>query len=93
VFEGRGKDTEEVRNKYLILIGLISLFAGCASEIDKCVDDNMNAWQDRQNRISRGEKVPSRFIRGEFEELDKRTPTEMRAVMRNMCLQISSGKD
>jgi hypothetical protein len=62
---------------------------GCASEVDKCVEDNLRSWEDKERRIRAGERIPSPFFTGKFEEPDNRSVLEMRALLRNHCLSIS----
>ena len=67
------------------LLAVMLVVTGCASEVDKCVEDNMQSWSERQDRIRSGEKIP---VWNGYAVLDKETPTEMRAMWRTACLEL-----
>jgi len=74
--------------KKILLTTIALIVTGCASEVDKCVDANMQSWSERQARIKGGEKIPLPFGDG-FYTIDTRTPTEMSALYRMQCLKLS----
>ena len=39
------------RNGYIIFLFATTVLAGCSSEVDKCVNAEVSAWQARKSRI------------------------------------------
>jgi hypothetical protein len=90
-------------------LGLLVLFlVGCQSEIDKCVDSEMKAWDSQQQKIQNDWKAYQSNIKqqeknpnggkdlslelGFVKKPDERTRLEVEADERKSCMHIASGK-
>jgi len=92
---------------YGLLVAL-ALLSGCKSEVDKCVDSEMKAWDSQQQKIRKDwddwkarSKQQEKSANGGKDlslELglvvkpDERSRLEVEADERKSCMYISSGK-
>jgi hypothetical protein len=94
-------------NAFPLLVAL-ALLSGCKSEVDKCVDSEMKAWDSQQQKIrkdwedwkvrSKQQEKNSNGGRDLTLELglvvkpDERSRLEVEADERKSCMYIASGK-
>ena len=77
----------------------IFLTAGCSSEVDKCVNSSILAWEAKQDRLKQEliekEEKPKNFF-DQFDQntiyIDKRSRQEVEAAERLKCMKAMSSK-
>ena len=81
---------------YFLMLSIT--LTGCKSEVDKCVDAQIDGWIAQKERSakemeSQNPQQPiSEFIKNLSNAEDKRTKPEGEAEARCKCLRISGGK-
>ena len=66
--------------KIILIAASFFILTGCQSEIDKCVSDNVEGWESRQERNKQtGTGFP-----------DNRTKAEMKGIFRLGCLETAN---
>jgi hypothetical protein len=66
--------------KMILIAASFFILTGCQSEIDKCVNDNIDGWEAKMDRYKHsGTPYP-----------DKRTKAEMKGLFRLGCLESAN---
>lgn len=69
--------------RLIFLVSISALLCGCQSEIDKCVSDNVDGWEAKQERNKQtGTGFP-----------DNRTKAEMKGLFRLGCLETANKRN
>jgi hypothetical protein len=94
--------------KMIFIAASFLMLVGCQSEVDKCVESEMKAWDSQQQKIRKDwqayqsnikqqEKNPNggkdySLELGFVKKPDERTRLEVEADERKSCMYIASGK-